>query len=65
MNGENFLDMAILAAVLIGCLFLIGRFIYKTLGSTSSKSCSGCPYAEGCDKPEKLRPGRKINSKPS
>lgn len=57
MNDANFLDYAVVAALIAGCCFLLVRFVRQTFGSKPTDGCCGCPDSKGgCNIPANSRP---------
>lgn len=56
MNGDGFLEMAVLAVILVCCLYATVRFVGKIFGRDSAGGCSGCSEVDACEEPQKEPP---------
>jgi hypothetical protein len=48
MNGDDFWNFTVLGAVLVGCLFYIGRSLIRTFRGGSGGRCFGCSRGKTC-----------------
>lgn len=48
MNGDDFWNLTVLALVLFGCLFFVGRSVWRMIGGSSAGRCSRCSLGKNC-----------------